>query len=45
MFCDNQVDIFLANNPTFYEHTEHIEINLHAIHEDHLVNSLTLLLR
>ena len=31
MYCDNQTTIFLANNPTFHEHTKHIKIDCHDI--------------
>ena len=32
MYCDNQAAILLANNPTFHEGTNYIEIDCHAIH-------------
>ena len=32
MYYNNQVVIFLANNPTFHERTKHIKIDCHDIH-------------
>ena len=31
IYFDDQVTIFLTNNPTFHEHTKHIKIDCHAI--------------
>ena len=31
MYCDNQVTIFIANNPIFHERTEYIEIDCHFV--------------
>ena len=31
--CDNQADIFIARNSTFYERTKHIETNCHYIRD------------
>jgi len=29
--CDNQVVIYIANDPIFHEHTKHIEVDIHFI--------------
>lgn len=31
MHCDNEVAIFVANNPVFHEHTKHIDVDCHFI--------------
>ena len=31
IYCDNQTTIYIANNPTFYKHTKHIELDCHYI--------------
>ena len=41
MYCDNQVVIFLANNPTFYKHTKHIEIDSQVIRHQVLDRFIT----
>ena len=33
MFCDNQSAHYIAANPTFNEHTKHIEIDFHIFQE------------
>ena len=33
MYCDNQVAIYIANNPTFHEHTKYIEVDYHYVRE------------
>ena len=33
MHCDNQVAIYIASNPVFYERTKHIEVNYHITRE------------
>lgn len=33
IFYDNKVAIQIAANPMFHEHTNHIEIDCHYIHE------------
>lgn len=33
VYCDNASTIYLAHNPTFHEHTKHIEIDCHVIRE------------
>jgi hypothetical protein len=43
VYCDNQSAIFLAHNPTFHEHTKHIKIDCHVIHEK-ITNDLIRLL-
>ena len=33
MYCNNQVAIYITNNPTFYERTKHIEVDYHYVRE------------
>ena len=33
MWCDNQVAIFIANNPTFHERTKHVEVDCHFMRD------------
>ncbi|CAA7403658.1 unnamed protein product [Spirodela intermedia] len=33
MYCDNQVVIFIVDNPTFNEHMKYIKINYHYIQD------------
>ena len=40
MICDNETNIFLANNPSFHEGTKHIEIDCHVIRH-HIIDVLS----
>ena len=33
MYCNNQAAIFIANNPTFYKRTKHINVDCHYIRD------------
>jgi len=40
MYCDNQVVIHIASNPTFHERTKHIEINCYFVREELLTKEI-----
>ena len=33
LYCNNTVAIHIVENPIFNEHTKHIEVNCHLVHQ------------
>jgi len=40
--CDSKSAIYIATNPVFYEHTKHIEIDLHFVRDEVLKREIQL---
>jgi len=33
MYCDNQITMYITNNPVFHKRTEHTEVHCHFIRD------------
>jgi len=42
MYCDNKSVIAIASKPVFHDHTKHIEIDCHIIHQEYEKDRITL---